>query len=194
MFWRCLSLRPSNGPERRAMQCSTTAAFSGCGRATRSRVVRSSLSRLRMTEPLKQTRPQGPVSVGTPRIPEADDAGCQPHPYLGAAHTGSGPSRPCRHGDPLLDVSWDHVVLGPLNSTLRGTHEEHAAGLEPFRGPVMIQRADGLPGPCLHRVPFRLAMASPISPVWPCLLPTRPLPPTSSSAKQAAPLRLIRHI
>lgn len=89
--------------------------------------------------------------------------------------------------------------LGPCCSRFPQQHPEgHPRGAcrrtGAVSGPVMIQRADGLSGPCLHRVLFRLAMASPISPVWPCLLPTRPLLPTSSSANQAAPLRLIRHI
>lgn len=120
---------PRSGPSmaRSGEPCNTTAAKFKLRFAVEQLGAESSavvLSRLRMIEPLKQTRPQSPASVGTPRIPEADDAGCQPHPYLGAARWKWAPSpmpswRPSsRHFlEPCCSRSpWQHPERAPTRS------------------------------------------------------------------------------
>lgn len=124
-----LKIPPRSGPSmaRSGEPCNTTAAKFKLWFAVEQLGAESSavvLSRLRMIEPLKQTRPQSPASVGTPRIPEADDAGCQPHPYLGAARWKWAPSpmpswRPSsrRFLEPCCSRSpWQHPERAPTRS------------------------------------------------------------------------------
>lgn len=154
-----------------------------CGRATRSRVVRS--------------RPLPPSHDRTPQANTATEPGLCRHPPNSRSGRRGLPTSPLPWRSPLevgpvahavmatlfSTFSWNHAVLGPLGSTL----SEHPRGACRRTGAVSGSRHDstsGWPsGPCLHRVLFRLAIASSISPVWPCLLPTRPFLPTSSSAE-----------